>query len=90
MVINANPSVTLEPWLVGDSFSYVCNGALQINGDNINTCFEQSDAATWSLSLSSSNLPICGELSAFFSTCEFVKIFYAVKIVLQFALYFYE
>ena len=62
MVPNAMPSVEFNPWLVGDSFSYVCSGHLLVSGSSENQCIDPSgNIASWTLSSFFSNVPTCGK-----------------------------
>ena len=61
MLADAVMSITMNPWLVGDIFTYVCNGDLVVSGQSENQCSESAgNLATWSLSNALGNLPICG------------------------------
>jgi len=60
-VANAIPSTFLNPWLVGDVFSYVCQGQLVMHGTENNECSVSGNSAFWSLSSLQNNLPMCGK-----------------------------
>ena len=75
-MVNAVISTILDPWLVGDSFIYLCNGNLVLSGTAENQCMETVNEAHWSLSLALNNLPRCGKsqvccdlLSPYFFKC---------------------
>lgn len=59
-VINATPSLSNDPWLFGDSFSYVCSDNLQISGSSLNKCFLFQTSTDWLLSAARDSLPTCG------------------------------
>ena len=59
-VANAMFSTSYSPWLIGDLFNYVCNNNLVLNGAVENECMETGNTASWSLSSTLGNLPVCG------------------------------
>ena len=59
---NSEMSQTFDPWLVGDTFRYVCNQQLVLIGDPENECMDINGEAVWSLSTTLNNFPVCGKV----------------------------
>ena len=60
-VSNANINKEQTPWLVGDRFTYECQGGRASHMNTLNSCKQSGNIAYWLLTEKKNNLPICSK-----------------------------